>query len=466
MKLVKFTTLATTLIAISAQANEPTQAGVQPHEFGGQMPILQPLEQIGESPTLSSAPQVIESIEDMISAAIVAKDWAVLPKLLVDYRTRADHDRTLYHYAQGAYDRAMGRQREAIRHYEIIAQDESLIYPRFDLAVMYFENKQYRDADALFATLKPLMPVQISGLIDRYQAAIAKAQRWQPSAGFNFEQTDNVNNASDLRTFEINGATFVRSEDSLPQSANGIRYDVGIDKQHNVAGNHYLYASADVDGVYYWDNRDYDEVSVRGELGYRYRDATRTLSLTPFVGRNWLGGDAYSDQYGTTISLSQRLSPQFQGYVSATHLQRRYDDESTARRYDGYSNDGVAMVMYQPNAQWLYHFGVDTRRERLKDAAESSNRSGVRLGVGYYGEQLGAQASVRFSQRQFNAPNFWYDTVRRDHEINASAAVWHNKLSYKGFIPKLNYRYQEIDSNLPLYDRRSQAWFITIDKQF
>ena len=122
--------------------------------------------------------------------------------------------------------------------------------------------------------------------------------------------------------------------------------------------------------------------------------------------------------------------------------------------------------MYQPKSKILIYSGLDWLQDRLADEAESSNKQGIRSGFLYFGESLGISGNIRYSQRNFLADNIWYGIHRKDNEYELGVAAWRKQWQWKGFTPKLNYRYQKIDSNLPLYERNNSTFFMTIDKIF
>ncbi|UKH19234.1 DUF560 domain-containing protein [Actinobacillus pleuropneumoniae] len=40
-------------------------------------------------------------------------------------------------------------------------------------------------------------------------------------------------------------------------------------------------------------------------------------------------------------------------------------------------------------------------------------------------------------------------------------------MQWQGFVPKLNYRYRKIDSNISaFYSRSSSEWFMTVEKNW
>lgn len=462
------------MCATSAQAEQTQQiSGVQSlsdvHSVAHEQHDWAVLPALIEQPAVSDVVRQLpmgDTVEDRIGLLLMERRWDELSALLEQYRLHTGYDPILYDYAMGAMLRSQAKHNQAIKHYEKITQDPALIFPKFDLAVMYFENKQYRDAKQAFESVYVHLPAPMQQIANQYLTAIKRIQQPVPSIDANIEQTDNVNNASELKEIDIGGLTFVRTEDSLPQSATGLRYNLGIEREQSVGGRHHLYSSLSGGGVYYPNHRAYDEFDLRGELGYRYKDIRTTAGFVPFVAQNWLDGDQYTSQIGATASINHRMNASWQVSMSATHSQKRYEDDDLGKRYDGYANDGVVMALYRPSQHWLYYAGLESRHERLQDESESSNRQGMRLGVTYANDKVGVQTMLRYTQREFLAPNFWYGKVRNDTEMQFTGTVWHNKLNYKGFVPKLNYRHQHTDSNLDLYDRRSGAWFVTVDKMF
>ena len=462
------------MCATSAQAEQTQQAsGVQSlsdvHSVAHEQHDWAVLPALIEQPVVSDVVRQLpmgDTVEDQIGLLLMEHRWDELSILLEQYRMHTGYDPVLYDYAMGAMLRSQAKHNQAIKHYEKITQDPALIFPKFDLAVMYFENKQYRDAKQAFESVYVHLPAPMQQIANQYLTAIKRIQQPVPSIDANIEQTDNVNNASELKEIDIGGLTFVRTEDSLPQSATGLRYNLGIEREQSLGGRHHLYSSLSGGGVYYPNHRAYDEFDLRGELGYRYKDIRTTAGFVPFVAQNWLDGDQYTSQIGATASINHRMNASWQVSMSATHSQKRYEDDDLGKRYDGYANDGVVMALYRPSQYWLYYAGLESRHERLQDESESSNRQGMRLGVTYANDTVGVQTMLRYTQREFLAPNFWYGKVRNDTETQFTGTVWHNKLNYKGFVPKLNYRHQHTDSNLDLYDRRSGAWFVTVDKMF
>ena len=165
-------------------------------------------------------------------------------------------------------------------------------------------------------------------------------------------------------------------------------------------------------------------------------------------------------EYNRQIASKWQISGNF------SHLQKRYADDDLAKFYDGHANSTAWILLYQPQPKWLVYGGADFTRDDLADQAETSDRKGIRAGMAYSGNQVNIRSSIRYAQRDFEADNFLYGEKREDDEYQFSTTVGHKLLNWRGFVPKLNYAYQRIDSNLPLYERSNSTFFVEVDKKF
>lgn len=407
------------------------------------------------------------SLEESINFAIVTKDWEMLENLLAQYRKTTNFDPVLYDYGLGALYRYQGRQKEAIDLYQgILKRHPNLHYPRFDLAMMLYEDKRYAEAKIQLEATQPYLAPNLQGLINQILGNIKKSQKWQPTLNFSYESTDNVNQASNLKELVIDEATFIRSDDSLPQSAHGISYNIGTAQEQNVKGNHYIYKDLNLGGVNYWDNNDYSELTLQANLGYRYKDIKQSFGLITTAEQNLLGGNRYNQNYAATLEYNRQISNRWQISGSLSHLQKRYEDEDSAIYYDGNANSTAWILLYQPKPRWLVFGGADFMRDNLADLSESSDRQGISGGIAFSGERLNFRSSIRYAQRDFDEDNFLYRKKRKDNEYQFSTTLAHKEFNWQGLTPKLNYQYKKIDSNLPLYKRSSSAVYLEVDKYF
>lgn len=410
------------------------------------------------------------ALEERINRAVIRQDWDALTDLLAQYRTRPDRDHILYDYALGALRRSQLRHDEAVALYRgIVLRQPDLAYPRFDLGVMLFENKQYREAAAELERAKPDLQPDMQQLADHYLKAVKDAQSWQPEASLQYEATDNVNSASATEIIEWGGRQWHKTADSLPQSAHGFRYGLGLSREINLGGHHFAYGNLSGDGVHYWDNREFNEQSINLAAGYKNRSITRSFGIVPFAEQNWLGGSRYNRSFGAHADFSRRLNARWRVMLNAGYVRKHYQDHRMAARYDAGMPLAGATLLYTAPKNWLFYGGADWSHDITKEAEQASVRKGVRLGmVKFFSNGLGLRANLRYTRRTFDAPGeLVYRFIRKDREYQANASIWHDKIAWKGLVPHLNMRYLRTDSNMSgFYSRRNIQWFVSVEKQF
>ena len=72
----------------------------------------------------------------------------------------------------------------------------------------------------------------------------------------------------------------------------------------------------------YWDNNDYNELTLQANLGYRYKDIKQSWGLITTAEQNLLGGSRYNQNYAATLEYSRKISNQWQISGSLAHLQK------------------------------------------------------------------------------------------------------------------------------------------------
>lgn len=418
---------------------------------------------------LNERDSVQTKLEKLINYGVVNQQWGLLKRLLPIYQEQAHYDATLYRYAKGAMLRAERQYPEAISLYQqIVNENPALAYPRFDLGVMLFENKQYRQAKAEIERAIPDLSPTMKGLTQRYLQEMEKHQNWQVDTELQYTQTDNVNNASAQQDIILGGLRFRKDEESLPQKAHGFRYGLGLNREINIGGNHFVAVTSNFSGVHYWDNQEYSEKSLYAALGYRHRSALQSWGIMPFFEQNWLGTPRYSKNYGIVANFHRELTALWTLSGTLSHTQKRYAETNVARRHNGYINGATLSFSYQAKLNWLIFGGIEGSLDQSKDKAESSLRRGLNIGTIWQIKDFAMRLSGRYVKRDFRAENFYFPTKKRqDKEYSINVAVWHNQLQWRGFIPKLNYRYRKIDSNIPeFYSRQSAEWFVSVEKDF
>lgn len=304
---------------------------------------------------------------------------------------------------------------------------------------------------------------------DHYVYQINKRKQARVDISGNYEKTDNVNNAGSATQIQWQGRTWQKSTQSLPKKAEGVRYDVDVQKDVQIDDNHYVSAEFDFDGVRYWDNGDYDEQTMSLGLGYKHQNAVGSVAVMPFASYLWFGGDDYYHEAGVNANINHRLSQRLNVGGGMSYTKRYYDDERLAHRYDSTIKSANVAYRYVVSPNAMVFGGADVRYDGTQDKEYASVRYGVNVGVLAQADNgIGGRVSLRYAKRVFDEPEtLFYGFVRRDDEYYVQTAFWHDKWQYKGFVPNFNISYQKIDSNMKdLYTRDGLRSFISIEKRF
>lgn len=420
-----------------------------------------------------------------LNQALYTQNWEELERLLEAYSKLPNFDAVQYVYVWGLLYRHQGDLPKAIALYQQLLEKRSqLAYVRLHYAIFLFENQQLNDAEEQFKQVvsDPNVASGAKELAEKYLAAIERNLSWQFDYGANYTQNNNVNNAPDSEYSPSiydnkiiilpNGQIIYpqRAPNPKPIVAHGIHYYLSADKNINLTGSHYLQISSAFNGTTYWDAHDYDEKQLYLSLGHQYRTARYSVGANILGMQNWLGSSRYNNLYGVGVSTSYLITPQQLLRFNFGHLRRSYHDESD-KGYNGIINQVSTTYLYNTQSPLLWFVGADFSHEHTITEHNRSSRAGISGGMVYNTPQsFGMQLNGRYGLRQFNGRPFYIQTSvndRMDHEISANAAIWHKKLQWKGFIPKLNFQWSYIRSNIPeWYSRKNYGAYVSVERNF
>lgn len=383
----------------------------------------------------------------------------------------------MYVYVWGMVYKQKNQFTKAISLFkQLLEKRPHLVYVRLNYAMLLFDNKQYKEAAEQFELVSKDSSVtpDVQQLIQSYQTAMDEAQSWKYDFGGNYTQTNNVNNAPEslesTSSIFLPGGQQVVVRNEQPKSAHGIRYYVSANKGINLMGNHYLVLGAGYSGTTYWDAHEYDFKQADATLGYEYRTARYTVGVTGLGLQNWLGKSRYSHLWGVGTSFTYNISPVQQLSVNYNYLKRRYHDDED-KGYNGQINQFGFTYIYALPPSWQFFVGSDVARESTQTRYYSSRRVGGRAGFIFNKEDsFGLRVDARYAIRNFDGKPWFIATDaanRRDHETSIDFSFWHNKIQWKGFVPKINISWSRTRSNIPeWYNRRNTEVFLTVEKSF
>lgn len=403
-----------------------------------------------------------------LNQAIEDGQWDIVRSILRVYREEPQRDPILLAYAEGALARQDGDYAKAIALYRAtLAEHPELTRIRLDLARMLFENRQFDAARFQFekARAEPL-PAAVQENVQRYLAAIDQAEKWTGSLDLSYLDDDNVNNASSSRYIDVGIHRFSRNKDAYPQSGHGLYYGGSLLRDFPLADHHSIRYQGQITGRSYWDNHQFDDVTARNYLGYSYSDAQQRLSLLPFFEKRWYGTQPYSSGAGLRTEYSRLLSSNWQS-SSALEYQRLNYDNSKYSYLEGHDVLLSTTLGYAFSSRLALYAGVDLGTQETRFDSESNRLAGLRLG---YEAELpyGLATSMLFGEleRTYAGDSDIFSVRRRDNERSYLVSLWHRNVYFWGVLPKLNFSYRQVDSNIDFYSYDQKRVFLTLTRAF
>lgn len=436
---------------------------------------------------LSITPEQLLQRPDLLIRALIPalrnNDMRVTELLLPIYEKLPEQDPILLNWARAMVAKKQGRLNDSIRLYrEVIAEQPKIQPARLQLAIVLMQNREYDAAKGQFQQLRAEnLPPQLIQIIDNYVKAINEQDSWSFYSGGNYLNEKNVNNAPKKGT---KAGNFTPS--SEPESAEGISYYFGINKTWSIKHGFFTEFDADLNGKYYWNNRKYDEVSLRGGLGVGYRNAKTEVKFIPYLEQFWYAGgenakkDArtlhrYSKTSGVAFDISYWLNPHWKISTALDYGEQRYLDPRR-RKSNGNFYSATNTLIYFPNSQQYWFAGLDFYRKNAHWKANAFDRPAARLGWGQeWPKGISTRLQISYAKRSYRMPSapqnaifapIFFKFAQKNQEYGVNLTIWHRSIHWLGITPKITWSYQKTDSNNPFarYDRNRV--YLSVSKNF
>lgn len=411
------------------------------------------------------------TLEERLKQAIYQDNSSEIQSLLDQYQQQAEQEPMLRAYAHAKLATLQGKYALAIRIYrKMLVEHSELNSIRMELAKVLFADRQDSAARIQFDKVKSVknLPDSAYQLIERYIEALNSRNSWQFDATVSYLKTNNVENVSSSSVIEETG--FVKSEKMLPQKAQGIAYNVGISRDFNLFGSHYLGVNNQTNGKVYWDNHQFDDVSNRLFAGYAYKKNDVTLRIQPFYEKRWYGGKSFHWSNGAEVSYSFWLSQNWQNQTSLEYEKRSFFKDNPQA---GNIRTASTTLVWFRNPEQIFYAGTAFSQQRLQERQYSSDIKNFRLGwLQEYGLGISTKFNVAFTHRQFKDQAILggilpLNKTRQDKIYSVSAQVWKRDWHLWGITPKLNLEWRKQKSNLDtLYSYKMHNVTLTFEKTF
>ena len=410
-----------------------------------------------------------ELAEKALNLAIISRNWEAVREILPVYRQMPNHDQVLVNYAQGGLYAGDGEYKKAIALYrKMIADDPTLSRVRMDLAILLYADKQDIAARDQFVKLRsePGNDAVINETIDEFLAGIDQRSAWSFDAGLSYLHDDNVNNASKSKTIRAGRLNFTKRPEALPQSGQGYEFSLGAAKDFNIIGSNYISFDTGTNGKIYWNNHDYDDISLNISSGYKYKDARNSFGIAPLARWRIVGGNAYSRTFGFSLQGSRWLSPNWQ---LSSHNEMGWEKSNVDKKAPTEKQIYTSLnALWAPKSSQYFMLGANL----YDDDTGIKSTSYLRPGTTFVWNQdwpiggISSRLNLGYGHRHYKGQSY-FGIKRKDNEFNTGVTLWKRDWHYWGITPKLSFRFNKVNSNIDdLYSYDKAQIFLKFDKTF
>lgn len=415
-----------------------------------------------------------EILENLFLEALVSPNKAILPTYIKLYNYVPNADRSLIEWANAILQRDENLNRSVKSYRALSANFPDNNFIRYQLAETLFYNQEYEAAKNQFEKLRASSGVteQDIKVFDQYIEAIGSKENWNFSFGATFLNDKNLaNSAKEGTTMESDSGSFTAGK---RQAGKGISAWLGANKQWSLAGGKYILFDSNISSKYYWDNKNYNDMNGYLGLGIGYSDARLNISFIPSIQKRWYAGGSnssqslkqYSNTYGGALSLGYWLNQNFKYSSYYSFGYDKYDRKVYSAQYNGASHFLTNSLMYFPSATQYWSLALDLSKKYATDKTNAYNRIGSRLTWGQeWWSGLTTSTTLGVAKRYYKQKSF-FGSKQKNTEYSASISLWHKKVHYAGFTPRITWSYTKTNSNIPIYAYDKNQVFFEVSRSF
>lgn len=362
-------------------------------------------------------------------------------------------------YAKALISREAGDFGTVIRELRAFLEQEPQSVPvQMLLAQALFVERHDLEAKALLNEIpESALPAHLVEMRSNMLSALEKRQEVQFSGGGHYLYEPNINSAPSVR--EYGNWRFPEA-----QSAHGVHVNLGAEKQFPLANGFFIPVKLHADTDYYWDAKDANDLQIKAATGIGKRSATSEWRIEPYYNQRFVGGDAYSQSYGTDLMWRQALNREWQLRLNS---QIGYEKYEKRVHLDGKRLALSGSLFYSPAGNWYSYIGLNGFHHEARDAEDQFNSVGASVGGGYrFNNGLNTNLSANVSRRVHDDSDI-FRIRRKDWNYRMRMSASHEKIEWKGFAPQLVLEMKRTDSNHFYYDRPFKAQvMLEVEKRF
>lgn len=417
----------------------------------------------GISMTSEELLQQPELLNNVLDSAMSEGNIDNVRFLLPIYRRLPEQqqDMLLVKFAQALLDRADGKHTLAAQKLrEILAEHPEYAPIRLQLAYTLSQDEQKKEAAQEVAQLQQTagLPAPIQYQLSQFEQHLKRERGWSIDGNAYYLNEKNIANAPPIRRYG-------NWHFEAPRQAHGIGYELSARKTIPIQAHWATRVNLSVNGKYYWDAKEFNEILARADAGLVWRDANQEIALLPYFEQRWLNKKNHQHNIGAVLNYTQQLSPRWQLFGAWQSGYKYYDERP---HLEGMSHLGSLSLMYRPVATQQFVVGTSFGRENAKDPSDAYQHIALRLGWNkqWLGlNRLNTSISANIQKRHHRAEDL-FNIKRQDTKLFTRLSVSHPKLAWKGFMPRLHWTWSHTRSNHFYYRNQEHQVFVDVVKQF
>ncbi len=354
------------------------------------------------------------------------------------------------------------RLEEAARQLsELLDADPSQGRVRQELAHTLFLMGQDDRARHHFEFLRSMAGnAQLRATYDQFLTAIRGRRPWTLDGFLGFAPSTNINDGTPGETVIIGGVPF--TNENAARSGVGLSYGLSGSYRFDLDPRWSLSVSGSLSGASYTESR-LDWLILRGYAGVIRESGPWRLGGGLGGLRSFSGWSAYGSGIGPYVSVHRRIG---RGALNTrlSWMRRRYD---SVPAYDGSEADIAFSYRHIFSARFAASLGAMAIRTRTARDFTSYNGVLPNVSADYLaGPNLILHARVSYQHRAYRGVFPLTAAPRRDHRYMFAVGATLRGLSFRGYVPRINYEYYHARSNVALFQRDRHGVSIVITKRY
>jgi tetratricopeptide (TPR) repeat protein len=416
----------------------------------------------------------VSEVGEALYVAVARRQWPDVRRFLNAYLAFKERDPMLVAYARGALARTAGELAEAERQYRtLLGLQPDFVPGQLELARVLFESHKDREARRLFETAHAALSndgeraTGVLRTIDSFTQALAKRRGWQGSIALGPGYSSNLNQSSASYTCLLagdDGTCLIDRKVPDPIQATGFNFESSISRRVPLRGHSGIAGRVLLYGDIYPGHGRYSQTTLTTQLGYDYRSARASFTLSPTFDIGSLGPDILYDAAGVRAETMVNPSATTAIRIEASRRWFTYRLPSY-QDHDGALTEALLTGWKVLPHGWTLFAGPDFAAKEADDPVNAYRQYGLRLGVSkQFGQAVSLLAFASFRQRDYGAYSELLEAKRRDREQNYIANIRIPALRLANLTPSLLVQHSRIRSNVDwLYSYRKTSVAVRMD---